>query len=432
MEEMYDMDLPKWLINGRVDESLFCQCFLMTHDLICVGGTFFTPEGRVGDEGTLRKEIYDTLKGYVFTGLGRKVDSILDTLRLECWRRELPYQNAVIHVANGTYHLQKGFSENKFYCRYRLPVSYRPNCPGPSLWLQFVEELLEPEDIPTLQEFMGYCLIPTTMAQKMLIILGKGGEGKSRIGVVMKEMLGVNMNMGSVAKLESSPFARADLEHVLLMVDDDLKMESLQGTNYIKSIVTADVPMDLERKGIQSYQGRLCARLMAFGNGALHSKNDKSYGFFRRQIILTAKERNPDRVDDPYLGERLKQEIDGIFLWCLLGLYRLIDNDFRFTISQKAKENMDKAIMDTNNAVEFIRSEGYVRLNPKGSASSRGLYSVYMDWCEDNALTPISAKAFWSFLSQSHSTYGLTPTCHIPLGNGKECRGFLGIEICGR
>lgn len=82
----------------------------------------------------------------------------------------------------------------------------------------------------------------------MLIITGKGGEGKSRIGLVLRSLLGRNMNTGSIAKVETNPFARADLEHELLLVDDDMKLEALPQTNNIKSIVTAELPMDLERK----------------------------------------------------------------------------------------------------------------------------------------------------------------------------------------
>ena len=50
--------------------------------------------------------------------------------------------------------------------------------------------------------------------------------------------------------------AGADLDHqLLLMLNDDIKMETLKQTNCIKSIVTAQCKMDLERKNKQSYQG---------------------------------------------------------------------------------------------------------------------------------------------------------------------------------
>lgn len=90
----------------------------------------------------------------------------------------------------------------------------------PVTWL-LLSELLEAEDILTLQEYLGYCLLPTNRGQTMMLLKGNGGEGKSRIGVVMQKMLGSNMKNGSIAKVERSPFARADLEHQLLRVDDD-------------------------------------------------------------------------------------------------------------------------------------------------------------------------------------------------------------------
>ena len=56
------------------------------------------------------------------------------------------------------------------------------------------------------------------------------------------------MKDGSIGKISENRFARADLEHILLCVDDDMRMEALRQTNYVKSIVTAQGKMDLERK----------------------------------------------------------------------------------------------------------------------------------------------------------------------------------------
>ena len=51
--------------------------------------------------------------------------------------------------------------------------------------------------------------------------------------------------------------------------------------------------MDLEKKGQQSYQGDLYVRFIGLGNGVLQSLYDRSVGFFRRQIILSTKEKGP-------------------------------------------------------------------------------------------------------------------------------------------
>jgi len=60
----------------------------------------------------------------------------------------------------------------------------------------------------------------------------------------MRALLGDNMCNGSIQKVETNPFARADLEHLLAMVDDDMKLEALPQTNYIKTIVTAEILYD--------------------------------------------------------------------------------------------------------------------------------------------------------------------------------------------
>lgn len=91
-------------------------------------------------------------------------------------------------------------------------------------------------------------------------------------------------------------------------------LDALPQTNHIKAIFTAELPMDLEKRGRQSYQGQLYVRFIGLGNGTLHSLYDRSVGFFQRQIILTAKERPAGRVDDPFIGEKMCGEAEGIFL----------------------------------------------------------------------------------------------------------------------
>lgn len=424
---------PGWLLpRGVVNEIEFCHEFKDKYCIVYWEGAFFSIEGRITREDDLRRKIYSELEDWVTTEISAKVERLLGCLRVVAAQDCLAPRDAeeiVLDVANGTLHIDGTFSSFRNLTRYRLPVRYNPAAEKPERWLQFVQELLNPEDIPVLQEFMGYCLIPSTLGQKMLIITGKGGEGKSRIGVVMKDLLGVNMNVGSIAKVEKSPFARADLQHILLMVDDDLKMEALDQTNYLKSIITAELPMDLEKKGIQSYQGNLNVRFMAFGNGTLQAVHDRSYGFFRRQIILEARERPRDRVDDPYLSFQLKREREGIFLWAFEGLQRLVLKDFKFTDSPRARANLLRSMAQGNNIVEFFGSEGYIRFGPDCLVTSRALYEIYREWCADNAYVPMASHGFWSFLMQNRETYKISPTRTVPIGMGKYARGFRGVGI---
>lgn len=425
-------DIVVWFDGKAINEVIFCEEFLRDYPMITVNGTFFTVNGIVNDENRLKKEIYDRIKPYVTSNIAKRVTNLLDVMRMECCAADLLLYQDRIHVANGTYHLDGTFSTEKDYCRNRLPVAYHPEAPQPVTWLHFLSQLLEPEDILTLQEFIGYCFIPSTKGQKMLMLTGKGGEGKSRIGVVLRALLGTNMKTGSVAKVETSNFARADLEHELLMLDDDMKLEALPQTNNIKAIITAELPMDLERKRQQSYQGDLYVRFIGLGNGVLQALHDRSVGFFRRQIILTTKEKDPNRKDDPYIAEKMTAEAEGIFLWALEGLHRLIANDFRFTLSQSALDNLNDAVSDGNNIIDFLASEGYIRFRADYEASSKNLYAVYKQWCDDNALNSLSQKSFGSFLKQNESRYNLEYTNKVNIGGGRFARGFVGIELLQR
>ena len=413
-------ELPEWFDGKKVEEAAFCRDFLAEHPMICVSKSFFTKEGRICDESRLRREIYDAINPYVTTGLAKKVDSLLELLRVEAYAEELPVQTDRIHVANGTLFLDGSFTEHKEYCRNRLTVVYNPDAAEPARWLSFLRELLDEEDIPTLQEYMGYCLIPTTKAQKMLMLVGKGGEGKSRIGVVMRALFGSSMVNGNLT---------ADLEHTLVMVDDDMKLEALPQTNYIKTIITAELPLDLEKKSQQSYQGELYCRFLGFGNGSLKALYDRSEGFFRRQIILTTKRKDKNRKDDPFLSEKLISEKEGIFLWCLEGLKRLIAQDYKFTISPQTEENMKEAVFEGNHILEFLASEGYIRLKADYTVTTKDLYAVYCLWCEDNAIKPYAKNTMSHYLKEYGDAYNIVETNNLKNERGIRVRGFEGIGI---
>ena len=420
---------PGWVCGRHVDELAFCQKLLRELPLVCVNGHFYSMEGRISNEDKIGKLIFDKLKPWMKSGLNAQVEKLLQVLRRECWMEELPRYEDRIMLADGTLWIDGGFTEDKCFCRNRLPVYFQPGAPEPKRWLAFLHELLWEEDIPTLQEYLGYCLIPSTKAQKMLMLVGRGGEGKSRIGTVLRAIFGDNMVQNSMGKIETNRFARADLEGALLMVDDDMQMEALPQTNYIKAIVTADAPMDLEKKGIQSYQGELYTRFLGFGNGSLKALYDSSEGFYRRQIIINVRPRDPQRKDDPNLAEKLIREKEGIFNWCFLGLMRLVENNYVFTISKRARENLRSAFRDANNVGEFMRSVGYFQRTPEGQASSKELYRVYKQWCDDNVTHSLSAKRFVAWLIEQQERCQIQYTNSIYLPGGRRVRGFTGIEV---
>ena len=427
------LDFPAWFDGKDINEAAFCREFLSKNKLIYADNAFFTPDGRLTDPLLLKEKIYAELECCAAKNIPRTISNIVEIMKLAAHAESFPPKPDEIHVQNGTLRIDGSFLAGRpEIVRSRFPVAYNPQAEKPVVWLRFLSDLLYPEDIPTFQEYIGYCLVPSTKGQRMMILKGEGGEGKSQIGPVLARLFGRNMKDGSIAKISDNRFARADLEHIHLLVDDDMKMEALKQTNYVKSIVTAQGKMDLERKGKQSYQGWMFARLLAFSNGDLQALYDRSDGFYRRQLVLTTKEKQVDRADDPDLAEKMKAEAEGIFLWAFEGLQRLVANNFKFTESDRIRENREAVKRDNNNIFDFMDSEGYIQRKADASISSKDFYEIYRMWCEENSLAPLKARSFSDAMIANARKFNLEHCNNITNSAGRRVWGFMGVEAIAR
>ena len=262
----------------------------------------------------------------------------------------------------------------------------------------------------------------------MMFIIGQGGEGKSRIAIVLREIFGDNMITGNFQRIESDRFFRYNLRDKLLMVDDDMQMSALPSTGYIKNLVTAEIPVDIEAKGRQSEQSLLYTRLLCFGNGSPKALYDKSKGFARRMIILTTLNPPENRQNDPNIADKFIDEKEKIFCWMYDGLQRLIKNNYRFTISDRARLNVKETMQDSCNIPEFLGDSDRVMFGEKLCVTSSNLYTSYTDWCSDNALTALKRETFIYWLRQNQDYYHIKYDLNIR-SNNSHVRGFRGITL---
>lgn len=426
---------PEWWDGKTIDEDVFCKCFLEKREIKCINGLLYDINGLL-DERAVENEIYSKIKYYCKKDIATRAKKILEALKTRCFSPPLEADTETIHLQNGTLKTDGTFTQEKTFCTCRLNVQYPAKYTEPKVWTGFLNDLLEPADILTLQEYLGYCLIPSTRAQKMLMIIGKGGEGKSRIGIVMQDIFGFGgLVSGQIMDLDNSSksrFARAKLVSRLVFLDDDLDLTGLAKTGFLKQLVTAEIPLEVEDKHKSSVQTWLYSRVLAFGNGAVTSLYDKSDGFYRRQMILTTKNRPQDRKDDKYLTEKLKREKDDIFMWCFQGLQRLIANNYEFTISEKSMLNLERSKREGCNIFDFMGSKHDFCFDEKGQVHTKELYWAYENWCSLNALEPLKPKTFTKFLRDNADRYNIQYTENAVNYEGKRARGFIGIRYLKR
>ena len=93
------------------------------------------------------------------------MEQVLKTLKLAAYADPLPLQCDRIHVLMALIFLDGTFTKEKVLQQPSVSIlglmlrHRNTGCALPS-------ELLGPEDIPALQEYLGYCLIPSTKGQK--------------------------------------------------------------------------------------------------------------------------------------------------------------------------------------------------------------------------------------------------------------------------
>lgn len=285
------------------------------------------------------------------------------------------------------------------------------------------------DDIITLQEFLGYCLIPTCKAQVMLFLIGAGGEGKSVIADILRALIDdKNINDDKIHELQSNRFKVANCENKLLNIDDDLNFKALEDTGLIKSVISGG-NISVEQKGKQAYKIKPYCRLLAFGNGTLNSLYDHTTGFYRRQVIINTKPKPKDRKNNPFLSDEIiDNELEGIFLWCLEGLNRLLSNNYDIFISQASKKAIEDLRSEAFNFIDYLQDSDEVQFNENYEETSVDIYASYCHWCYNNALKPLKNRSVLTYLKEHSAEYNVQPSENI-IKSGKRSRGFKGIRV---
>lgn len=426
---------PVWAYedNGqwKIDEKVYITEFVKNHGVKCVNGQLYSVDGEIPD-GKAKQIIIKEILYYVKTNHGDKAEKLLKGIKTFCYTEPPKPSLDKIHFRNGTLSKDKNglftvWSDKKEFCINRIDSNYNPSSPVPKLFYNYLEEVYYPDDIKTLQQYCGYCLIPTTALQKALMVIGDGGEGKSVIGSILHGIFGnSNIYRAKIKKLNSE-FGQCDLFGKLLMIDDDLSENALTDTSIFKELITAKREITVNKKYVQGFTFTPYARFIIFGNFTLQALYDISNGFARRQLVLQAKPKNENRVDNPFLDEEIvKNEAEGVINWLVQGLNELIKNNFKLYVSERTNEVSEQLKRESDSVTLFLDECSDILIKPDLMIHSNELYKRYEEFCEDNVLVTLKPKTFVGALKSKGKRRGITYDTNINI-RGERKRGFKGI-----
>lgn len=265
---------------------------------------------------------------------------------------------------------------------YSINVAYDPEAECPK-WKAYLPKAVEPEDIPKLQEWSGYLLLPDYLKHKIMWMYGVGRNGKGVWTRTMEGILGPD-NCSSVSLEEFNGdrrFSLYQLRGSLFNPCSEPATNRILQTQVLKKITGQDT-IDAEIKGKQQrVKFRNVAKVTVIGN-RYPRINDTTTAFWDRVELLsfpfqyTGKEQI-DNLENVWLSDA--EERSGILNWMLEGLHRLLSNgDFTRSKTQEDTKIQFKRVSDSVGA--FIDEDCTFGQNLVTTRSEA--YDHYKEYCD--------------------------------------------------
>ena len=328
------------------------------------------------------------------------IDDVYNSLKIKTFKKPdlvnkpgmLNLQNGILDIVSGNIYTHSP----DFLYTFQSGVSFNSTATCPT-WKDFLNQVLPNKDEQLLlAEIFGYCLTPDTSLHKGFLFHGQGSNGKSVVTAILEALLGEE-NCGALELNDfRSQFKVAELRNKLINVSGEIAADGLVEDTTIKKIISGD-PITAEKKYQDACKIKFFARLIASCN-YLPKTRDKSYGWFRRWIILPFDVTiSGKQIKADLSKEIIEAELEGILNWSLLGLKHLRESR-KFSIPASSTSALEDYKREINPSILFMEEKLEYKLE-KSSASffrSEGtqlktIYDKYKGWCDDYGHKPQSA-----------------------------------------
>lgn len=415
--------------KNRLNENAFAEAFREVNHLQYNNGLFYSRSGKVTEESLLR-DVWESIRDIgVKQDVERITKKLMGAVKLASTVDGLYVDENLIPFSNGDFIVDKWEfrGDETSPSPYRLPTPLMLSFESTPNFNKWLNDLFYEDDIKVLQEYLGYCLVPTTKAQKALFLVGEGGAGKSVIGAILEELLGdALISTQSTQEFLQDKFKLPELEHKLVLYDDDLDDSALSGTGLYKKLITNNISITADRKYGQPFKFTPCAKLISCCNKMLTSIYDNTDGFYRRLLPILIKPISDDFKPDLHFYDKIRAESKGILQWALIGLRRLINNNWVLSESDRTKNYLNQHKSIGNHFPEFM--ESVFTFETERKISMTEIMSVYQVWCRQNACDARRPRVLQVWLSDNAEKYNIIKTNSVPR-NGKYVRGYERMAV---
>ena len=352
----------------------------------------------------------------------------------EAFRRE----HGVIHCANGMLHvasdpvLLRPFAAS-YRSRNATPVAYDPAADCPRFQRELLESALEPDDVSLIQRYAGACLLGRNVAQKILVLTGTAGGGKSTLVEIIERMLGTE-NVGQLRTEHlSERFEIARFVGKTLLCGKDVPGRFLEekGAHTLKALVGHDL-LDGERKGSNaSFPIRGDFSVIITCNSRLKVRLDGDADAWRRRLLIPKYERlKPARPERDFASRLLADEGPGILRWMVDGarahLAELADCG-EYVLTARQEQRVNALLAESDSVREFVRQ--CVETHDGSDVAVFELVKAYMVFCDSMGWEPVSARGVENVLADAMQELRWAVRRNDIERGGKSKKGFSGVRL---
>jgi len=312
-------------------------------------------------------------------------------------------------------------------CRTRIPHEYNSEATCPRID-QFLSEVLPQEYHQLVEEILGCVLVGDNRHEKLILMFGPGGNGKSVLLKVATALVGKeNAAHVPLQELVDQRFYRAELIGKRLNVYADIEQVSPKQQGILKALVSGD-PIIVDRKYRDPVSFSNHA-VMVFSCNELPDLGGKTYSIQRRLILIPFRKTFSGEKADKELTDKLTtpMEIPGLINRALIGYKRLLKKG-DFSVPAESKLLLTDYLEATDAVAMFIKER--VHKVEAARVSKADLYGQYVDYCSGNGyergmgMRPLSQPRFNNCLC--HLLPGLRES---KLSGSDRRRAWIGISL---
>lgn len=408
LSQRWNPDALKSLLKSATTappENIVADEILREHQLVYLDAVGFYEYAA----GVWKRQSSKVIETYANKTLGEfstnnRCRAITDLVKTRAFRSDIEFdKQPVWNFVNGTLELETGtFREHSptDYCSVQASYPYNPSA-SYSAWSTFIDDVSagDPRVCELLQLICGYVFFSENRHEKIFVLTGSGGNGKTVYLTILKHLFGDSHVSYLKPRELLKDFKLIQLKESIVNIAGEIRSDLRDAEEVMKSVASGE-PQLACYKGKDFINFIPRTKLIYACNGQL-SSGDTSEGLTRRLIIVDFKVSFVDNPEpgNPYqkpkninIIDTLTDELNsgGVFNWAYEG-YKLLRTVGYFTETHDQTQLIHDFKRSSNPVLVFWEDN---HGDFGETVANQALYRLYNQWCSDNGVKIIPSVAF--------------------------------------